>query len=79
MALASREFLTIGPAHAILQNVVYGLPARIVRVHALAAVEISVDASAWDALTGAETTGAEAGSCFIRCPGGNTTVTCHAL
>jgi hypothetical protein len=75
MALAEREFLTIGPAHSIIQNVVYGLPARVVRVHSLAAVEISVDGSTWDALTNAETVGAEAGSVFIRCPGGNTTLT----
>jgi len=66
--------LTIGPAHDILQNVVYAMPARKVRIHALAAVEISVDGSAWDALTAADTVGAEAASAFIRCPGGNTTV-----
>ena len=66
--------LTIGPAHDILQNVVYAMPSKIVRIHSLAAVEISVDASVWDALTGAETVGAEAASVFIRCPGGNTTV-----
>lgn len=77
MALTDRELLTIGPAHAITQNSIYALPARTVRVHALAAVEISVDGSTWDALTGAEGVGAEAGSCFLRCPGGNTTVTLH--
>lgn len=66
--------LTIGPAHAILQNVVYAMPARKVRIHSLAAVEISVDGSSWDALTGSETVGAEAASGFLRCPGGDTTV-----
>jgi hypothetical protein len=66
--------LTIGPAHNILQNVEYALPSITVRVHSLAAVEISVDGTAWDALTNAETVGAEAGSVFLRCPGGNTTV-----
>lgn len=72
--MAYTELLTIGPAHDILQNVVYAMPVRKVRVHSLAAVEISVDGSAWDALTGAETVGAEAASGFIRCPSGNTTV-----
>lgn len=72
------ELLTIGPSHDILQNVVYAMPVRKVRVHSLAAVEISVDASAWDALTGAETVGAEARSKFLRCTGGNTTVTLGA-
>ena len=71
------EFLTIGPVQSILQNVVYGMPARTVRVHSLAAVEISVDGS-WDALTGADTVGAYAASVFIRCPGGNTTVVLKA-
>lgn len=79
MALASRELLTIGPAQAIVQNTVYAMPARTVRVHSLAAVEISVDASSWDALTNSDTVGAEAGSCFLRCTTGNTTVTLHAL
>lgn len=72
------ELLTIGPPTAILQNVAYALPARTVRVHALAAVEISVDNSAWDTLTGAETVGAEAASAFIRCTTANTTVVLKA-
>jgi hypothetical protein len=72
------ELLTIGPVHAITQNTVYAMPTRKVRVHALAAVEISVDGTAWDALTGADTVGAEAASAFIRCPGGNTSVTLRA-
>lgn len=68
------EVLSLGYPHNILQNVVYAMPAVACRVHALAAVEISVDGSAWDALTGAETVGAEAASVFLRCPSGNTTV-----
>jgi hypothetical protein len=49
-----------------------------VRVHSLAAVEISVDGVAWDALTNADTVGADAASGFLRCPGGATTVICKA-
>jgi hypothetical protein len=78
MALASATSLMIGPANSILQNIVYAMPARAVRVHSLAAVEISVDGSAWDALTNAETTGADAGSGYLRCTTGNTTVLCKA-
>ena len=66
--------LTIGPAHVITQNVVYALPARVVRIHSLAACEVSPDGTTWDALTGIETVGADASSTFIRCTTGNTTV-----
>lgn len=66
--------LTIGPTHVLAQNVVYALPARSVKVSSTAAVEISVNGSAWDALTGAETVGAETGAVFIRCPGGEASV-----
>lgn len=72
--MAVTTLLTIGPSHDLVQNVVYAMPARKVRVHALAAVEISVDGSTWDALTGSETVGAEASSGFLRCPGGATSV-----
>ena len=68
------ETLSCGPPWTILQNVVYAMPPSRCRVHALAAVEISVDGSAWDTLTNAETVGAEAASGFLRCTGGNTTV-----
>lgn len=66
--------LSIGPQQSIIQNTVYAMPAVTVRVHALAAVEISADGTTWNALTGSETIGAEAASGFIRCPGGNTTL-----
>ena len=72
------EKLTIGPATTITEDVSYALPAKIVRIHALAALEISVDGSAWDALTGSDTVGAEAGSCFVRCTTANTTVVLRA-
>jgi len=72
------ELLTIGPVHNIIQNVVYAMPTRKVRVHSLAVVEISVDSIAWDVLTNSETIGAEAASAFIRCPGGNTTLVLKA-
>jgi hypothetical protein len=78
MALADREFLTIGPVHDLVQNVVYGLPARMCWIHSTAALEISEDASAWNALTGANTVGAQVGAKFVRCPGGAAIVSLHA-
>ena len=78
MALASRESLTIGPVHAITQNTVYALPARSLKVHSLAAIDISVDASTWVTVA-ASTTGTEIGSAFIRCSSTNTSLTLRAL
>ena len=66
--------LPIGPPTDIVQNVVYAMPCRAVRVHSLAAVEISVDGNTFNALTNANTVGADAASGFLRCPGGGTTV-----
>lgn len=66
--------LSIGPAHNILQNVVYALPAKQVIVTTGAACETSVDGTNWTALTSGSKTGAK----FLRCPSGNTTVTCSA-
>ena len=68
------EVIAVGPATAILQNVVYALPARAGRIHSLAVIEISPDGLTFDALTGAEGVGADVTSGFVRCPGGNTTV-----
>lgn len=70
--------LTIGPAHTLVQSTVYAMPARVVRVHSTLAVEISVDGTAWDALTNSETTGAEASSGFLRCTTGAAIVMCKA-
>jgi len=67
------ETVTIGPPISLVQNVVYALPPRAGRIHALAAIEISVDGVAWDALTGAETVGADIASGFVRCTTANTT------
>jgi hypothetical protein len=78
MALASREFLTLGPVQALTQNVVYGLPARSCWLHSLAALEISVDASTWTALA-TSTTGVQVGSAFIRCTTGNTSCKLSAI
>jgi len=75
--MAYTTLLSIGYAQPILQNIVYALPARVCRVQADAAVEVSnvVAFSPADALTNADTVGAETSARFIRCTGGNTVVT----
>jgi hypothetical protein len=73
--MAYTKGLTIGPVHSILQNVVYALPARNVRVLAGAAVEVSLDGTNFTALTGsALTTGVETSAAFVRCTTGNTSI-----
>jgi len=68
--------LTPGQVHAITQNVVYALPSRRCMVHADAVVEVNTvsGTTGWDALTGANTVGAETAAAFIRCTTGNTNV-----
>jgi hypothetical protein len=72
------QLLSVGYTQAILQNIVYALPSgRVVRVQADAAVEVSnlVAFSPNDALTNADTVGAETSARFLRCTTGNTSVT----
>lgn len=71
---AVMDVIAVGPATAITQNVVYGLPARAGRLHSIAAVEISDDNSTWTAATGANTVGLDTAAQFVRCTTGNTTV-----
>lgn len=56
----------IGPVETLTQNVTFALPARQVRLMASAAVEISLDGSAWAVLANS-TTGADATAAFVRC------------
>ncbi len=62
--------IKIGPVETLLQNVVYALPARQVRVMSSLAVDVSLDAAAWANLANA-LTGADCTAAFIRCTGGN--------
>ena len=75
------QLLSIGYAQPILQNVIYALPARTVRVQADAAVEVSnvVAFSPLDVLTGADTIGAETSARFLRCTTGNINVSLTAV
>jgi hypothetical protein len=72
------ELLPVGPPTTLVQNQVYALPARLVHVSSVSAVEISVNGVAWNALTNANTVGAPTSAAFLRCPGGATIVTCKA-
>lgn len=70
----STPVIVLGQPTVITQNVTYALPARAGRIHALAAIQISPDGSTWDALTNAETVGADVASAFVRCTTADTTV-----
>ena len=61
--------VTIGPAFTFVQNTVYALPARQVRVMSTIALEVSVDNSAWTAVA-ASTTGTDITGVFTRCTTG---------
>jgi len=74
----STELILIGPTTTLTQNVVYALPARKVMVFSSLAVEHSYDGTTFDALTNAETLGAETAAAFIRCTGGAAVVTVKA-
>ena len=69
--------LMIGMSSTILQGRSYALPAKKVSVNSSAAVEVGMDEVAWNSLPNANTTGADTGMRFIRCPGGSATVICH--
>lgn len=73
------QLLQVGVATVITQNVVYALPARISRVQALAAVEVSIDNSTWAVLANSTTTGAETSAIYARCTTGDTTVVCKPI
>ena len=68
--------LSIGIKSTIQQNRSYALPAKMVIVTSNLAVQTSVDEITWNALTGAETAGAQTGASFIRCAVGNAVVIC---
>lgn len=67
---------TIGNGYptTITQNVVYALPPRAGRLHAKAAVEISVNGTDFVAATGANTVGLDVAAGWVRCTTANTTV-----
>jgi len=71
-----QQSLSPGLAKTITQNVVYSLPTRLCYVTSSAAVDISVDNSTWNALTGANTVGAYTSAQFIRCTTASPVVLC---
>lgn len=68
--------IPVGPPTTILQNVQYALPARLTFLTSSVAVEQSLNGTTWSAVTGAETTGSNAGGVFLRCPSANALVVC---
>lgn len=78
--MAYTQALQLGLPTAILQNIVYALPARACFVQCTAAVEVSnIIDSGFSTLTNANTIGAETAATWIRCTTGNATITVKAL
>lgn len=74
------QALTIGPVHSLVQNTIYALPARLVRVHSTTAVEVSLSTTTTAfAVLANSTTGAETSAAFVRCTTANTTIICKAV
>jgi hypothetical protein len=72
------ESIPIGKSTALLQNVQYALPPKLVFITSSVAVESSIDGTVWTAATGANTTGIMIGALFVRCPTANAVVVCKA-
>lgn len=73
------QVVSVGRLQAILQNVAWALPGKLVHITASAAIEYSIDGTTWVALTGANTVGVYCSATFIRCPGGNCNVICKSM
>jgi hypothetical protein len=68
-----------GVPTAILQNVVYALPAKACIIFSIAAIEISnLVGASFVAEAASATTGLQVSGGFVRCTSANTTVTCKA-
>lgn len=68
------EIVSAGPM-TLVQNQVYAMPARAVRVHSSVVLEISFDGTTWDTLTASDTVGADAGAAFVRSTTANAVAT----
>lgn len=71
--------MSISPGKLLnmVQNVVYALPCSRTFVKSSAAVEVSdLVGGTFAALAGANTTGIETSSLFVRCTGGAATIVC---
>ncbi len=73
--MALLNMLRIGVVETLLQNVVYSLPARQIKVMTSLAVDVSLDNSTWAALANA-TTGTDCTAVFVRCTTGNALFLC---
>lgn len=69
------ELISCGVPQAILQNVVWALPASRHELIAKDVCEFSVDNSTWVRAT-TSTTGMTSAWAFVRCTTGNTIVSC---
>jgi hypothetical protein len=72
------DSLTLGIPVTIAQNVVYGLPGRLVHVTSTVAIDVSADNTTFVPLTGANTVGVFTSGGFVRCTTGPAVVVCKA-
>jgi len=68
--------IPVGVPTSIVQNQVYGLPNKLVFLQSTVAIEGSLDATTWTAITGANTTGVNSAARFIRCPTAAAIINC---
>jgi hypothetical protein len=65
--------LTAGSTYTMTQNVVYGIPSRVVFIHSSAVLQTSLDNSSYSDLA-ATTTGTQLVDPFVKCTTGNAIV-----
>lgn len=68
--------LLIGPTNTFVQDTVYALPARQVRLQSTIALQTSIDNSTWTSVA-ASTTGVDVTAVFVKCTTGAAVVVCR--
>jgi uncharacterized membrane protein YfbV (UPF0208 family) len=71
------QSIQVGVPTVITQNIAYAMPARSCYVNALAAIEVSVDGSAWVAQTAVTNSSPVITQPFVRCTTASTTIVCR--
>jgi hypothetical protein len=69
-----REALTIGPAHTLVEDVIYALPTPKVTIHSDTALEVDVDITFSSSQTVNANTPTVVAGGFVRCTTGDATV-----
>jgi len=72
------QSLPVGMAVTVLQNVIYALPSKQVRIAATRLMQVSIDGVTFANVVGSDTTGADITGVFTRCVAGDAIVVCKA-